>query len=534
MLETVSKLALAGALALAASQAQAKDEEAQARPNILLIIADDVGMDHTPGMYPGMTDSLVEQYGPNGLNHPDYKKIDGHPASTPHLDAFAEDAMVFTDAWAQPFCSPTRASMLTGLFASKTNVATYADALSQNHDSFVSHLRDEAGYSTAVFGKWHMAGLPGQNGQDYPGMKPKEAGFDLFVGNMHAALPSFWDYEINIQDASTAPGVWKTTAPTERSLPGIAPTTYAAVAKGANVIEWIGEQEASNPDKPWFTWMAFNLAHATIASNPSQMIIPNADTLDAATRAEIDACGGHYGTAEPGDCSGEAQMRAMTNSMDTIIGKVLEAVDRIDPNTYVIIVSDNGTPMYGRPNLDFIDNMYISRTGRGKGSAFESGARVAFAVRGPGVAAGSSNGEFVHVADLYATVLELAGLHVPDTVPNSAGDGAVTLDSVSLKPILLGDATRVRDPQRDVIITESTNLMKDGEMVVGARNARFKVVCTNNTANCALYDLGDDPLEEYPLSTPESCPVGPAPYLPASPAWNYCYLTGIVSERSIF
>ena len=95
-------------------------------------------------------------------NHPDYRKIDGKPASTPVLDKFAKQGMRFANIWAHPFCSPTRAAMLTGLFAAKTKVTTYADALSPNHTSFVRKLKDEAGYSTAIFGKWHMAGLPGK------------------------------------------------------------------------------------------------------------------------------------------------------------------------------------------------------------------------------------------------------------------------------------------------------------------------------------------------------------------------------------
>src|SRR5262245_3435745 len=85
------------------------------RPNILLIIADDVGLDVTTDMYPGLIDDLVKKYGPDGLKHPNYAAIKGSPASTPNLDQLAKQGMVFSNAWAQPFCSPTRASILTGL-----------------------------------------------------------------------------------------------------------------------------------------------------------------------------------------------------------------------------------------------------------------------------------------------------------------------------------------------------------------------------------------------------------------------------------
>src|SRR5215467_7856942 len=68
-----------------------------AHPNILLIIGDDIGMDVTTDMYPGLVDALVRQYGPQGLNHPNYKTIQGHPASTPVLDELASQGMSFSN-----------------------------------------------------------------------------------------------------------------------------------------------------------------------------------------------------------------------------------------------------------------------------------------------------------------------------------------------------------------------------------------------------------------------------------------------------
>ena len=81
-------------------------------PNILFVISDDVGLDVTTGMYPGLIDALARKYGPSGLNHPGYQTIIGKPASTPNLDQLAKQGMVFTNVWAQPFCSPTRARFL--------------------------------------------------------------------------------------------------------------------------------------------------------------------------------------------------------------------------------------------------------------------------------------------------------------------------------------------------------------------------------------------------------------------------------------
>lgn len=529
---TLISVAVLWGACLSAPKEGVGNESASARPNILLVIADDIGMDATTGMYPGMINDLARSYGPSGRNHPAHRTIVGKPASTPVLDKFSRQGMRFSHVWAHPFCSPTRAAMLTGLFAAKTKVTTYADALSSKHTSFVQILRDEAGYRTAVFGKWHMAGLPGKP-VDYPGMKPKQAGFDLFRGNLHAAINSYWDYDYQVQDADTPADKWRTEPMPTRSLPGIAPTNYTPVVKVADAIEWIKAKEAEAPDKPWFAWVAFNLSHTTARQQPSAMCVPNADTLDAHSYKEMKECGGVFGSNSVGKCSGEALNRAMTNSLDTIFGKLLDAVDAMDRNTYVIFVSDNGTPMYNRPNLDFIDNMYITRKGRGKGTAFESGALVPMAVRGPRIAANSHSGDFVHVADLFSTILSLARLTAPKTVANSEGVIGAPLDAVSLTPLLFENAKSVRDPIKGYILTETKNLMTGGTRMVGARNATYKVVCTDGPANCLFYDLSKDPLEEYPLAKPDSCAdYGSGKWSPRDPQWHYCRLVDIVAKES--
>jgi len=528
----VLSLLLLGANPPAGAQ-DSGDSTNSRRPNILLIISDDVGTDVTSNIYPGLIDNLIAKYGPAGLNHPDYTAINGRPASTPNLNQLARRGMRFTNVWAHPFCSPTRAALITGLFAAETGVANYQDALAQNHTTFVQKLSDEGGYSTAVFGKWHLAGLPGN--PSYPGMKPKEAGFELFQGNLHAALNTFWDYDYQVQDSETPAGQWLDQAPPERSLPGIAATTYAPVVKVADSIEWITAREAEDEDKPWFVWLAFNLSHATIQSMPSQMAVPDADTLDSTSHREMRECGGEFGSANAGSCSGESLMRAMTNSLDTVLGKLLDAVDELDPNTYVIFVGDNGTPMYGRPNLDFIDNMYITRTGRGKGTVYESGALVPMVVTGPGIEANTENSEFAHAVDLYSTTLELAGIEVPETVSNSDGTSTVTLDGVSLAPILLGDVSTVRDPNDDYILTETHDLMRGGIREVGARNASHKILCTDGSgaSACAFFNLLEDTLEEYPLDRPASCSnYTDGTWSPADAQWHFCRLTDVVARKS--
>ncbi|MEO8308462.1 MAG: sulfatase-like hydrolase/transferase [Pseudomonadota bacterium] len=505
------------------------------RPNILLIIGDDIGIDVTTGMYPGLIDSLVKQYGPAGHNHPAYQQIQGRPASTPTLNAFAQSGMRFTQAWVQPFCANTRASILTGLYPAKTGVLDYTGWLTQSHHSFVRDLKEKGGYATAVFGKWHMAGLEPQGTKAaYPGMKPKEAGFDLFLGNLNGGLETYWAYDYQIQDATSPPDKWRTEPAPTRSLLGVAPTTYAPVVKVADTIKWITEQKATNPGKPWFVWLAFNLSHITGKQVPNPMAVPNIDTLDAPSRKEMQACGGTFGSANVGDCSDKALMRAMTNSLDTLVGKLLKTVDALDPNTFVIYLGDNGTWMFGNKR-EFIDNMYITRRGRGKGTSYEAGAQVEMAIRGPGIKAGSVSNAPVDGVDLFPTILKLAGLDSPASVPDRNGTGMVDLDGVSLAPILFHGAKKIRDPDMGYLLAETTNPVMQNMKQVGARNAKYKIVCTAtaDAANCQFYDLIDDPLEEYPLTKPDSCAkYQQLAWKKSTPEWNFCRLQEVVSTKS--
>jgi arylsulfatase A-like enzyme len=526
----VLALLMVGATSVLASNEQGTAGDSKSpRPNILLIIGDDIGIDVTTNMYPGLIDSLTKQYGPSGHKHPDYGQINGRPASTPTLNTLSKAGMRFTQAWTQPFCSPTRTSILTGLYSAKTGVLDYTNWLSQNHHSFVRDLKEKGGYSTALFGKYHMAGL----GQ-YPGMKPKEAGFDLFLGNLHGGVATYWEWDYQIQDSTDAPDKYRTEKAPVRSLSGVAPTSYAPVVNAADALKWVTEQESKNPDKPWFIWLAFNLSHITGNQKPNPMVVPNIDTMDEVSIKEMKACGGTFGSAIVGSCSSEALMRAMTNSMDTIIGKVLDVVDKLDPNTYVIYLGDNGTWMFG-PGREFIDNMYITRRERSKGTVYESGVRVSMAIRGPRIKAGSRSDEPIHCVDLFSTILELARLDVPKTVSNKTGDGTVPVDSVSLTPILFKGAKGLRDPNKDYLLTETINPIKNNQRQVAARNATYKLICNENaeTASCIFYNLVNDPLEEYPLAKPDSCAnYKNGTWTPAAPEWNFCRLQEVIGKES--
>jgi arylsulfatase A-like enzyme len=522
-------------LVLGAHLADAAGGNSQ-RPNILLIIGDDIGIDVTTGMYPGLIASLVKQYGPSGHNNPNYALIEGHPASTPTLNALAQAGMRFTHAWAQPFCANTRSAILTGQYPVNTGVLDYTGWLPQFHYSFVRDLHDKGGYATAIFGKWHIAGLDGRGGQGaaYPGMKPKQAGFDLFQGNLNGGIQTYWEYDYHVQDDATPADKWRTEPAPTRSLPGVAPTTYAPVVKVADAIHWITDQHQKNPNKPWFVWFAFNLSHITGKQDPNPMAVPNIDTLDDTSIQEMKSCGGTFGSATVGNCTDKQLMRAMTNSLDTLVSKLLQAVDSIDPNTYVVYLGDNGTWMFGKKR-EFIDNMFITRQGRGKGTSYEAGALVELAIRGPGIKAGSVSDAPISVVDLLPTIMGWAGLDSPRRVPGLTEGSTVDMDGVSLAPILYKGARQTRDPNTGYLLAETTNPIKQNIREAAARNGQYKLICDEKTdaASCTFYDLKDDPIEEYPLPKPASCDDYKGGKLtPAAREWHYCRLQEVLATRS--
>ena len=214
-----------------------------------------------------------------------------------------------------------------------------------------------------------------------------------------------------------------------------------------------------------------------------------------------------------------------------------ESLNYIRNSVKVVVDMYNGTWMFG-DKREFIDNMYITRRGRSKGTAYESGVRVSMIVRGPGIQPGSQSDEWVNGVDLFSTILELAGLDVPERVPNREGNGTVALDSVSITPILFKNAKNLRDPDEGYMLAETINpvsTVKPNLKQVGARNKTYKVICdeTPETANCVFYNLVDDPIEEYPLDKPESCAnYKNGTWTTDDPEWHFCRLQEVIAKDS--
>lgn len=177
-------------------------------PNILFVIADDMGVDASPGYDIGTV----------------------KPQMT-NMQDLITTGVRFNNVWSSPTCSPTRASILTGKYGIRNGVVAVGDALSTSETSLHKYIdtNTNSAYSSAVIGKWHLSTSASH---------PNDMGIDYYAGSLGGGLPSYsnWNLVVNGQTESSSDYV--TTKVTDLA------------------IDWI-----DNQTKPWFLWLAYNAPH---------------------------------------------------------------------------------------------------------------------------------------------------------------------------------------------------------------------------------------------------------------------------------
>jgi len=387
------------------------------KPNILIILADDLGYGD------------VSCYGADRVR-------------TPHIDRLAREGLRFTDAHApSSVCTPTRYSLLTGRYCWRTWARTgciwwHDPMLIEDDQTTVASMLRRQGYATGLVGKWHLGfGRPGCEGWDdlrglslngpiAPG--PCEAGFDTFFGvpaigqKPHVYIR---DHEVvNLDPADPMEIVldpkpeWmvdfmrrpRTHNPELETQGGEAAVyEYEEVTKDLT-REAVGFLEKhAGGDKPFFLYFAPRNVHAPLVPHPDF-----ADTSDC----------GVYGD--------------YVHELDWSVGEVLAAMDRLGlaEKTLVFFTSDNGATEHHRPAA-FVDNEGLKSNGpfRGqKSEVYEGGHRVPLIARWPGeVPAGQDSGQLIALTDMLATLATLTGATLADE------EGP---DSFDMLPALLGQA----------------------------------------------------------------------------------------------
>jgi len=334
--------------------------------NILLIVGDDIGVDNISG----------------------YEEQPNFSAKTPTIDNLATEGVLFRNVWANPMCSPSRASLLTGRHAFRhgvTHPGNATEKLSATEETIAEALT-LVGYKTGLFGKWHLG--------DVAGKYPTDQGFDYFSGSL-ANLDDYFNWQ-KTQIASNNASVTTTTE-----------TGYATDIVAAEALEWINNQTS-----PWFVEIAFNAPHAPYHVPPAARY-----THINLTGSEGDACTPSASTDAIIDC-----YRAAAEAMDSSIGELIAQIPATElANTLIIFVGDNGTP-----NEAIVSEAgFPFSSGHGKGTMYEGGINVPLVIWA-GANIGLDKGEIsnkIQISDLFSTIVELAG-----TTPSSG----VEIDGRSL------------------------------------------------------------------------------------------------------
>ncbi len=369
--------------------------KSNSRPNIVLILADDLG------------------YGEIHALNPQRGRI-----PTPHLDQLVTSGVTFTDAHsASSVCTPSRYALLTGRYCWRTRlqkgVLTGGDPLIAADRPTLQAMLQDHGYQTAVIGKWHLNyNYDGTHRQRRPQDKQTESlpcpfpigtrivdgpiarGFDFYFGFHHSReMSSLCENDRIIAEI-----------PVVEMLPRLT----------QRAVEYINQQ--SKTAEPFFLYLPLNAPHTPIA--PSKRWI------------------GKSGLGRYGD---------FVMQMDASVGEVVKAIDDrgLTSNTLIIFSSDNGTSKAaGIEKLQQLGH-YPSAHFRGsKADLWEGGHRVPLIVRWPG-GAGEPNTideTLVCLSDLYATIAELIGAEILDHA---------AVDSVSFRAALSGRP--VRNPRTSIV-----------------------------------------------------------------------------------
>ncbi len=190
-------------------------------PNVLLIIADDMGLDASPGYNVGTLK-------PN----------------MPNLQNLINSGIRFNNVWSNPVCSPTRSTILTGKYGYRTGVLIGGDPLSTSEISLQTYINanSENEYSNAVVGKWHLSGTPTQPSH------PNDIGVQYFSGVIGGGVESYYNWQHTENGQVSNSNEYTTTKLTD------------------DAITWINDQE-----QPWFLWLAYNAPHTPFHLPPSDL-----------------------------------------------------------------------------------------------------------------------------------------------------------------------------------------------------------------------------------------------------------------------
>ncbi|WP_018630180.1 sulfatase [Niabella aurantiaca] len=411
---------------------------AQQRPNIIFIMADDLGS------------AELGCYG-NTFNE------------TPHLDQLAREGAQFTQAYsAAPICSPSRVGIMTGQYPARIRITDFLDNnadryLDPAHSYTVNRALAAAGYHTGIVGKWHL-----DTKFDAPKGNPRQHGFDEVIGSETKYIADgdyFYPYDkIN---------------------------TFTTGKEG----EYLTDRQCSeasdfimrNRQSPFFLYLTFYSVHTRLDA-PVALVKKYKAKFDAKYGAgKADAL--FEGTRHEADHLDNPYLAAMIERIDAGVGTIMETLKKagIDRNTLVIFFSDNGGVWH-------LGNNGILRAG--KSWLYEGGVRENLLMRWPAaIRPGTDIDTRVMATDFYPTFLELA------RTKNRKGN---ILDGKSILPLMRGQKMEAREPFFWHYPSETGKWVN--RMCSAVRDGDYKLLYFYKAQRTELYDLKNDPSEQSDLA----------------------------------
>jgi arylsulfatase A-like enzyme len=346
------------------------------KPNLIIILTDDQGY-HDVG-FNGCTD-----------------------IPTPNIDSMAKQGVRFSDGYVSfSVCGPSRAGLLTGRYQDRFGFTTNPTIDPANPDAGIPHDEEnmaevlkKADYKSAIIGKWHMG--------THPANHPLNRGFDHFFGFLSGGH-NYFPAEYTLNDLSEVTKVWewyRTRLMKDRERVDVDGDYLTDILTDA-AVDFM-EDKAKAGDQPFMLYLAYNAPHTPLQAT-KKYLSRFPDIADEKRRTYA----------------------AMVSAVDDGVGRILDTLRKhgLEENTLVVFLSDNG----GAHN-NASDNGVLSN---GKGSLFEGGVRVPFAMQWKGtIPAGIDYANPVISLDIMATITALAEVKI---APERS------LDGVNLIPYLTG------------------------------------------------------------------------------------------------
>ena len=444
----------------------AESDLKEGKPNIILILADDLGFNDVSYYNGGAADGSL---------------------LTPHIDSLAKEGVAFLNGYAaSPVCSPSRAAIMTGRYSSRygfeftpypAQAARIMNLLRQdgelgtinlegvqwdevgltvgglpNEEITIAEMLKENGYYTAHIGKWHLGGFT-------DGMMPNDQGFDdSLMLNSSLYFPKNHPDIVNAKiDSSVEDMVW-------------ASSQYAASFNGSKpfkpggyITDYYTDEAVkvidNNKDRPFFLYLGHFAPH-----NPLQSLKKDYEKHSHMENHTLQVYAG------------------MIEALDRSIGKILSALEKngLTENTLIIFTSDNGGAGY--IGLDNINKPY-----RGwKLTHFEGGMHIPFFAKWPAkIKKGMKYDKRIHHTDIFSTILGAANIEHPKEI---------TIDGVNLIPFLNDE--KIGEPHETLYWKNVTYqaIIHDNWKLMRSKYPKEKEY---------LYNLGKDPYEQSNLAMSE-------------------------------